>query len=133
MNYPSVKRMMERLDIDRDTAKAVRQWMEWEHAYLMMYPPELPEATERWIDSSYSRPKRHEIAIHAIDQLIGTFGVEFISFENPGDFVAWPRGIEYCNAGDTYIDTVLYVDGRYSIGCWGDRLESWERRHGRIE
>ena len=37
--------------------------------------------------------------------------------------------IEYVNKGDTYATTLLKVNGNYRIGCWGDEVERYERKH----
>ena len=49
----------------------------------------------------------------------GTFGVERIA---KGHNQRSPA-IEYLNAGDTYATTLLYVRGRFRVGCWGDIVE----------
>ena len=50
---------------------------------------------------------------------LGTFGVEYI----PEGHNMRSPAIEYLNAGDTYTDTLLYVNGRFRVGCWGDIVE----------
>lgn len=50
---------------------------------------------------------------------LGTFGVEYIQ---AGQGERSPA-IDYLNAGDTYSDTVLYYNGRFQVGCWGDIVE----------
>lgn len=49
----------------------------------------------------------------------GTFGVEHIE---RGHNQRSPA-IDYLNAGDTYSMTLLYVNGRFRVGCWGDIVE----------
>lgn len=49
----------------------------------------------------------------------GTFGVEHI---DKGSNRRSPE-IEYLNTGDTYDLTVLYVNGRFRVGCCGDIVE----------
>ena len=55
-----------------------------------------------------------------INKVLGTCGVEAI-----------PKGrderspeIVYCNTGDTYGTTILYVNGRFRIGNWGSFVEN---------
>jgi hypothetical protein len=31
--------------------------------------------------------------------------------------------VYYCNAGDTYSTTVLFVGPHLRVGCWGDLIE----------
>lgn len=54
------------------------------------------------------------------DEILNTSGVEYI----PAGSNAKSPAIEYCNAGDTYASTLMYVSGRgYRVGCWGDIVE----------
>lgn len=50
---------------------------------------------------------------------LGTFGVEHIA---QGHNRRSPE-IEYLNAGDTYDLTLMYVNGRFVVGTWGDIVE----------
>ena len=50
---------------------------------------------------------------------LGTSGVEYIA---PGKGKRSPE-ITYLNSGDTYAATILYIRGRFSVGCWGDVVE----------
>lgn len=65
------------------------------------------------------RYKRPQEAMDIIDEILGTHGVEYIS---QGRNAKSPA-ITYCNTGDTYGTTILYVNGRYRVGCWGDIVE----------
>lgn len=50
---------------------------------------------------------------------LGTFGVEHIA---AGSNAKSPA-IDYLNTGDSYDLTLLYVRGRFRVGCWGDIVE----------
>lgn len=50
---------------------------------------------------------------------VGTFGVEYVPEGNNSRSPA----IDYLNSGDTYELTLLYVNGRFRVGCWGDIVE----------
>ena len=50
---------------------------------------------------------------------LGTFGVEYI----PAGSNAQSPEITYLNTGDSYDLTVLYVNGHFTIGSWGDIVE----------
>ena len=50
---------------------------------------------------------------------LGTFGVEHI---DRGSNRRSPA-IDYLNTGDTYGLTLLYVNGRFRVGTWGDIVE----------
>lgn len=57
--------------------------------------------------------------LERIDEILGTHGVEHI----PEGHNALSPAIHYCNMGDTYATTILKVNGRFRIGCWGDIVE----------
>ena len=73
-----------------------------------------PDVAERVRHVWKHEPFRVE-AMRQIDQLIGTFGVEYLGRTRKGD-----REVYYCNAGDTYATTVIFVEKTLRIGCWGD-------------
>jgi hypothetical protein len=69
---------------------------------------------------AYYHDGRHRYSrMDAIDTILGTHGVERI---DRGHNAKSPT-IVYCNAGDTYDTTVLKVNGRFRVGCWGDIVE----------
>jgi len=58
-----------------------------------------------------------------------------------GDEAIWGRSpcdpiLLYCNMGDTYTPTLLWTqnwsDRSMRIGCWGDFVEAFEKRHYRL-
>jgi hypothetical protein len=75
--------------------------------------------TEQWINSCYNMPSLHDIKMHIFDELLGGYGIEYISKGHNSKSPA----IEYVNFGDTYDTTLLFIDGRYRIGTWGDIVE----------
>lgn len=50
---------------------------------------------------------------------LGTFGVEGMPEGNNQRSPAF----DYLNTGDSYELTIMYVRGRFQIGCWGDIVE----------
>lgn len=88
----------------------------------------LPGRTQAWLRQCYHRPSARELAHHAIDVLIGGFGVEAI--QSDGDILA-----TYSNTGDTYSATVLYDEEwkEFIVTSWGGWLEEYERENGPIE
>lgn len=72
-----------------------------------------------WEKQCYHRPSPHERRMCALDAELETFGVEYTECGSGPNSPA----IEYLNAGDTYATTILFVNGRYRIGCWGDIVE----------
>lgn len=57
--------------------------------------------------------------LQRIDKILGTSGVEYI----PAGHNSKSPAFYYCNAGDTYATTIMKVNGRFRIGCWGDIVE----------
>jgi hypothetical protein len=62
-------------------------------------------------------PNRRE-ARTTVDRILRTFGVEFLGIHR-----RTRESVYYCNAGDTYACTVLFVGPRLRVGCWGDLVE----------
>lgn len=49
------------------------------------------------------------------------FGIEQIAL--PEGSIRPTIIIDYVNMGDTYRTTLMKVNGRYRVGCWGDIVE----------
>jgi|HubBroStandDraft_6_1064221.scaffolds.fasta_scaffold213844_2 hypothetical protein len=84
-------------------------------------------ATHAYARSCYNDPYNTKIwrvtmALHAIDRILGTHGVETLGEGRRGDYAP---PYEYCNAGDTYSTTLIYTrdTDTIRIGCWGDIVE----------
>jgi len=95
VNLPSIQTLMRIKDVSREDAVAIRA--------IMAGPGK---------EDGLTRMER-------IDQVLRTFGVEYI----PAGKGRRSPAILYCNAGDTYDTTVLKINGRFSVGCWGDIVE----------
>ena len=54
-----------------------------------------------------------------ISEILGGYGYEYIFHGKNKKSPA----IHYVNMGDTYETTVLFVNGRFRVGCWGDIVE----------
>lgn len=54
----------------------------------------------------------------AIGKLLGTHGLEYL-----GRTKRTRHEVYYCNAGDTYATTILFVGPHLRVGCWGDMVE----------
>ena len=59
----------------------------------------------------------------AVDRVLNTHGVEYL-----GRMKRTGAHVDYCNAGDPYATTVLFIGDRLAVGCWGDLVEA-----GRVE
>ena len=71
---------------------------------------------DRWIRQCYNDPSEDEQIMCAIDQVLGTCGVEHDD----------TLDIDYCNTGDSYANTVILRDGDYFAGSWGDLAERFK-------
>lgn len=105
-------------DVTPEIARLVRAAWTVDHAVLLTLMAEhAPRATSHY-NACYTLPKTREIRRTVIDELIGTYGVEFL-----GTHRRTGNSIYYCNAGDTYATTVLFQGARLTVGCWGYLVE----------
>ena len=106
MRYPSIK------SIERDlTSRYTHEWLSPHLAARC-----IREAMETLpVTNHRNKPS----AMQVINDLLGLNGVEYI----PEGRNSRSPAILYCNAGDPYDVTMLYVNGSYRIGCWGDIVE----------
>lgn len=74
----------------------------------------------------------HDRAAHLdrIGKILGTYGTEGMLLGKGGEDLSGTcsmQGVrldcQYCNAGDSYAMTVLYVNGKLCIGDWGSLVE----------
>lgn len=81
------------------------------------------------IAECYHPPKPHDVRMHVLDAILGTHGVEYVS--RSADSFYSPKGLEYCNAGDSYATTIVYnhLTETYQIGSWADYVERWPNRY----
>lgn len=117
MNYPSVKTLVTALRITEEQAKLVRGVM---MKQVRVTDNGLFPETNKWLRLCFNPPSGHDLRMSALNEVIGGFGVEVL-----GDVNNYPPDIqaEYINTGDTYSATIIYRDGRYFVGCWGDLAE----------
>lgn len=81
----------------------------------------------------WGEPRRSEIKLAALDELLGTYGVEPLRIE--GAFVDryyYDIVASYLNTGDTYSHTLLldHERRRWKLTSWGDFYEAYEASHG---
>ena len=94
------------------------------------HPRRFPRTVE-WAQSCHFPPRKRELKLTALDELLRTHGVEAIQPEGAwvdryyGSCVA-----SYLNTGDTYAPTLLldHEVERWKLTSWGDFLEAWEAR-----
>jgi hypothetical protein len=77
--------------------------------------------TRKWYLSCYNPMDLTTAKMSIADEILGTHGVEYI----PAGHNTKSPAIEYCNAGDPYITTLLYfpASGTFRVDCWGDTVE----------
>lgn len=141
MKCPSKQRLIAAFQISEEQANLIRKicaaHSKGGEALREVIDADCPE-TAAYIDSMYSDPYRSHmwqttVALHALDKVLGTYGVERIGQGRSSDGYAPP--VEYLNTGDSYGTTLLYYrrGDKLEIGSWGDYVERHERRHGRFE
>jgi hypothetical protein len=98
--YPSIKTIQTQLNLDKDTAKRIRELID------KTISPLTSEAVQKWIRQCYNRPSDNELIMCAIDETLNTFGVEAIEGEWIDHYHQNIQAV-YCNTGDTYSSTVF--------------------------
>jgi hypothetical protein len=116
MNIPSIRTLMQIKDVTREDAVKVRAILKLKNVDAVT---SVSDVALEYVRSCYHRPPLHMAKLTAIDAVIGTYGVEGIG---RGHNLKSPS-IEYCNAGDAYATTLLWVGGRYRVGDWGSIVE----------
>ena len=137
MQYPCVKTLTEQLNISVPRAKYIRKLMR-----LEVGDHQLPAATQRWIRWCHHTPSieagrmatRREVALHAIDAVLGTFGVEAVELNANRKWIDSYHcniAFTYCNTGDTYGATVLLdsASQHFAVSSWGSRVEGDPSRY----
>lgn len=137
MRAPSIKRLRETFKLEHHEAVLIRALAhqvdnrdKLEHLIETHCPETYAYARSCYNDPFQGGMWRRTVALHAIDRILGTCGVEALG---PIDMHAGPP-FEYCNTGDTYAATLIYsrengADNLF-IGCWGTVTEThpeWER------
>jgi hypothetical protein len=105
--FPSVKAIVG-CGVDATVAMQIRRIMQTSSRSLVCADSSAAYEADK---KSFNPHSLVYLKMVAIDQLLGTFGVE------------GSEGLEYCNAGDTYALTVVRHGGRFKVGSWGDIVE----------
>lgn len=108
----SVKALLQIKDVTTDDAKLIRKvWkMDSEQLRAMNFPGIRECDIWRWKDRELKR--------YLVDSILNTCGVEYLGYHKRNH-----EHVYYCNAGDTYSCTVLFIGSRLVVGCWGDLVE----------
>ena len=80
-----------------------------------------------WIGQCFNPPRRIDLKLAAVDEIMGGFGVECIGEAECPTIYGEPAA-EYINVGDTYQATLLYDHDRakWCMTTWGDWVETHE-------
>lgn len=136
MRSPSVKRLLDAFpaDLTPEGANLIRQLCRLadqldELEELIADHPLLVE-THAYVRRLHNSPYRsamwrRTVILHAVNRLIGGFGVGAIDTGKDGFLT--PPEYEYVNMGDPYTETLIYsrANGADNLftGCWGDTAE----------
>lgn len=85
-------------------------------------PEKIRARMEKFRDYCKSHPSLKvsvEKCLNDISEITDDFGYYWIA---PGHNEKSPE-IHFVNKGDTYETTILFVNGNFRIGCWGDIVE----------
>lgn len=85
----------------------------------------------RMQDAEFNR-KGIDAILSDVSDLIGGHGVEVIPASEIGGSSA-KVACRYVNMGDSYAKTVMFADGKFSVGSWGDWLEYKQSKMGADE
>lgn len=134
MRAPSVKRLCAAFrDLEPKGARLIRKLAhaadDREGLYSLLNSEELRAFAPRRCEVEDYDLRRHSLRVErvleAIDQIVGTCGVEALGSQDSDAWESgWPRW-EYLNAGDTYATTLIYWrdSDALRLGCWGDIVE----------
>ena len=86
--------------------------------------PDTFASVQTWVRACYHPPSKHDRIACALNEALSLHGVEAIPADDCNVFD--PPAVEYLNAGDPYVSTLLYIRGRWRVGCWGDVVERME-------
>ncbi len=116
-NLPSVKTLQE---IAGDRAKELRQVLECGRAEIeaLLDSGQYP-ITAAWYRSCYHPLSLATTKLSIASEITECHGVEYIE---AGSNQKSPA-IEYANAGDPYVATLMRINGRYRVGYYGDIVE----------
>lgn len=84
----------------------------------LMSIKDVTEEDAKTIRALWHTERFRNAARSGVNRLLRTFGVEYLGRNKRTN-----DEVYYCNAGDTYATTVLFVGPYLRVGCWGDLVE----------
>jgi len=112
---PSIKSLMTYLRIDPETAKKAKDILTGKTNLMTV------KASRMRQFDAYNTHETLTLALEALNEIIGTYGVEYVAHEDDGYRVGSLKGFDYLNTGDTYGMTLIYdhKDDVWRISSWG--------------
>ena len=101
----SVQRIVDTLNVSTNVARRVRGLVDGN------IDPESSEAVQCWVRRCYHKPRKAELIMCAIDEALGTFGVEPIEGKWVDNYYQNINAV-HCNSGDTYVPTIVFCHKR---------------------
>lgn len=110
----SIKRLMEIKDVTEEDAKLIRAIWKIEniHEIIALHP----DADALWKQNT--KMGIGMLKYLCVDKIIRTYGVEFL-----GMLKRTTEDVYYCNTGDTYATTVVFIGNRLIVTFWGHYVE----------
>lgn len=84
----------------------------------LMEIKDVTEEDAKAIRALWRTERLRNAARSGVDRILRTHGVEYLGINK-----RTKAEVYYCNAGDTYATTVLFVGPHLRVGCWGDLVE----------
>lgn len=123
----SVEALLELKDVTEEDANLIRKIWKCKSrdglwAILEEEESHALKGTVTWVNACHSVPAMRETKRKAVDEVLRTHGVEYMgAYKGRGGLHG--HSVYYCNAGDTYAPTIIFIGGTLRVGCWGDLVE----------
>lgn len=108
----NVARLCEIKDVTEEDAALIRAV--WKSFTWQQLRRVVPKDKAHLIGDRFTDSRRA-----VIDAILGTCGVELLGIRTRS-----PVNVYYCNGGDTYATTILFLGDQLVVGCVGDYAES---------
>ena len=112
----SVKRLMQIKDVTKEDADLIRAIWNGSFDTVADLAKTYPDAYA--LCKTYQGGKIRVLKRLCIDEILRTHGVEYLGWHKRASC-----DVHYCNAGEAYATTILFIGGRLTVGCWGDLVE----------
>lgn len=125
---PPAKKLVEIKDVTTAMANEIRLIWKMPTSSLLMAHLEANadkfKRTLEWDRQCYHRPKPRELKRAAIDELIGTSGVEYLGrYRQVGGCMAGDM-VHFCNGGDVYATTIVFIGRVLRVDYVGRLIEN---------